>query len=134
MSRYLNWKQGAKLLMAPIVTVAVPMIAHAAGEAAGSKGEAFPWEQLISPAAGSAMIAWYLWYDVSRARPEREKEHREERQSWRADLIAERSRYEAILKDQESRHERRMAEEDGRREFERQEFLSALKNVNCKHP
>ena len=80
------------------------------------------------------MLAWYLWYDVSVARPKRDKEHREERHEMRTDLIAERARYEAILKDQEARHERRMVEEDERRELERQEFLAALRNVNCKHP
>jgi flagellar biosynthesis/type III secretory pathway M-ring protein FliF/YscJ len=127
--------QGMKLILAPVVAVAVPVLAHAASEAAGtSPGESFPWAQFVSPVASSAMLAWYLWYDVSKARPKRDKEHREERHDMRAELITERTRYESIMKDQENRHDKRMAEEDARREVERQEFLAALRSINCKHP
>lgn len=130
----LSWRQGAKLIMAPVVAIAAPMLAHAASGGSEVTGESFPWSQFVSPVASSAMLAWYLWYDVSKARPKRDREHREERHEMRTEIFAERSRYEAILKDQEIRHDKRMAEEDARRELERQEFLSALRSVNCKHP
>lgn len=136
----MDWTQSLKLVLAPIVAFAAPLVAQVA---AGSDN--FPWAQFVSPVASSAMLAWYLWYDVSKARPkkdrehreeryEREKEHRDERAEMRLDQFNERQRYEAIFKDQEHRHERRMAEEDARREVERQEFLEALRSVNCKHP
>jgi len=121
----MEWTQLTKLISAPLIAFFVPLIAQVTGT------DQFPWAEFLAPTGALSMMAWYLWFDQTKVRPKREKEHREERSQLISAINDERVRSEKAMFMQESRHaEQRKSDEEQRRQ-DRQEFLDSLRGLSC---